>query len=437
MSRARVVVIGAGPAGLAAGAAAAECGVECLVLDEAGVAGGQYLRPPAGEKIAHPLRTKFAASGARLCLGESVWHADASRRLLYTTSSTLSYDALVVATGAYDRPLAAIGWQLNNVMTAGAAQLLLKQGVALPQPVLLAGSGPFAFALADRMSRANIGVAEICLTHVPKMANAARYSPSVLSEGLRYLSQVSASRIRVRSGWGLSEVVGDERGDVCGAWVVRLKGRRLSGERRYVECRAVAAGYGYLPQLAVFDLLDCELRYDSLHRTWFVRVDQGSTATSVQGVFAAGEPTGIGGHRKALAEGFLAGIEAAASILGRNRPAVRPLRKRVNRMRRFAQAAAPALAPPPLAPLLADDSVVCRCEGVTASQIGLAALDGATTVSGVRLRTRAGMGVCQARMCMQMCGELIESSHRLEDGAAGRIAARTPMRPITVRDGSA
>lgn len=426
MSIIDVLVVGAGPAGMAAGATAAEAGARVLVLDESGTAGGQYLHPRPEQTIRHPVAARLIAGGAGLVLGEAAWHIDTGRGVLYTVGREIGYRSLVLATGAFDRPFAVPGWRLPGVLTAGAAQRLSKEAVRLGTSAVVAGSGPFAVPVAEELVGNGTSVAEIALTHFPWMGTGSLHAPQILGEGTRLAARAVRHRLRLRTGWVVTRILGDAH--VEAAVLTGLPSSRHAGQHRTVPCDVVALGYGFLPQLAVADLAGCDLRYDRVHRTWFVKVDPRTLETSVAGVFAAGEMTGIGGHRKALAEGTLAGSRAAARALGRT-SGTRG-RRRARAMRRFASAARRSLSPPPLASLTADETVVCRCENVTAAAIRGAAADGATTVQGVRMRTRCGMGECQARMCGQLSGEIIEELLGLSPGSAGRIPARTPARPV-------
>lgn len=415
-----VLVVGGGPAGLAAASTAASLGADVCLVDESYRAGGQYLRQrlPVTER---PLAIVNAeASGASFLLGEPVWHVDPVARAAMVGTQRVEYGALVLATGAYDRLLAVKGSRLRGVVTAGAAQALAKDGVNLGQSVLVAGSGPFAFPVAQEIVRSGGGVAEVALSHWPLLARAALHEPRILPEGARYASWLAARRVSVRAGWMLSEILGEDA--VRGAVLTR-------GEiSRTIACDAVAVGYGFLPQLALADIAGCQLRFDQVHRTWFVDVDS-SLLTSVEGVLAAGEGTGIGGHRKATREGRLAGY-GAAKIAGLSVRVPHRVRSSTRRLQRFALAAAPALAPPALAQVVDDDAPVCRCEGVTAGQVMSAVDDGAVTVSGVRTRTRLGMGLCQGRMCAQVCAELVSSRTDIPLEDVGRLGARTPARPL-------
>ncbi len=415
-----VLVVGAGPAGLAAASTAAGLGANVCLVDESYRTGGQYLRQRPTATDQPPAVVAAESCGATILLGDPVWHVDPVTRAASVGSHRVEYAALVLATGAYDRVVAVRGGRLPGVITAGAAQALAKDGVNLGRSVLIAGSGPFAFPVAEEIIRSGGGVAEVALSHWPVMGRAAIHEPRVLPEAAHYARWLGARRVPVRGGWVLSEILGDDA--VRGA--VLARGRRT----RTVECDAVAIGYGFLPQLALADIAGCDLRFDEVHRTWFVDVDD-DLQTSVAGVIAAGEGTGIGGHRKATWEGRLAG-HTAARVAGLEFDVPRQVRRSARRLQRFARAAAPHLAPPATPQVVSDDATVCRCEGVTAGQVAAAVDDGAVTVSGVRTRTRLGMGVCQGRMCGQVCAELVatRSGTPLED--VGRVTARTPARPL-------
>lgn len=424
MTTVDVLVVGAGPGGLAAASVAAEAGRHVLVVDESSVLGGQYLRPHPPRAADTPLVRRFRRSGADVALGETVWHVDAVDGRVSTTTLDVSFDSLVVATGAFDRPLAVPGARLGGVITAGAAQALAKDGVRLGRRVLLVGSGPFLLPVAHELLRTRTGVVELAVDRLPWLGGAPLHAPGVVAEAARYAASLARGRVPMRSGWYLREVVGADT--VTGAVLAGLPGSRHEGRVRRVACDVVAMGYGFLPQLALADLAGCRMRFDAVQRTWFVDVRWTDMRTSVLGVYAVGEVTGIGGHRKAVAEGLLAG-HAVSGL-----PVPSSVRRIVRSRRRFADTARYALAPPPLASAVADDALVCRCETVTAGEIRSAARDGGATVQGVRMRTRCGMGPCQARMCGQLCAELVADAAATTVAAAGRLSCRVPARPTSL-----
>jgi NADPH-dependent 2,4-dienoyl-CoA reductase/sulfur reductase-like enzyme len=430
MTEVDVLVVGAGPCGLSAASSAAEAGASVLVADEAPILGGQYLRPRFPRPVSHPVVERFLASGAGLALEQAVWNVDATAGRAATSTLDIRFHSLVIATGAFDRPVTAAGSHKPGVITLGAAQALAKDGVVLGEAVLVAGTGPFVLPVSHALTGTGSAISEIALTHLPRMSAAAVHAPQTVPEAWRYTRNLMRHRIPVRTGWVLSEVLGDER--VTGAVLVGAPGGPRAGRTREVECDLIAAGYGFLPQLAIADLAGCRLRFDARQGTWFVQVDR-KLETSVPGVFAAGEVTGIGGHRKAIAEGIVAGYTAAAHA-GHDARVPAAAEARLRRYRRFTRAARHALAPPDLAATIPDQAIVCRCEGVSAATIRAAARDGATTVAGVRMRTRCGMGVCQGRMCAQLTAELTDNALEAPAGLAGRLTSRVPARPVTVGD---
>lgn len=418
-----ILVVGAGPAGLAATRTARQLRCSVALADESFRLGGQYLRRRTAEGPA-PEALEVEVSGATVLLGAPVQHIDAPNRTAVVGEDEVEYGAVVVATGAYDRVPPIAGSTLPNVVTAGAAQALSKDGVCFGRRVLVAGSGPFALPVAEEIIRSGGGVAEVVFSHWPLMVSAGLRAPGVVLEGGGYAAALVRNRVPVRAGWFLTEILGDEDG-VSGA--VLSQGTRT----RTIRCDAVAVGYGFVPQLALADIAGCELRFDEVHRTWFVQVDD-ELQTSVDRIFVAGEGTAIGGHRKAEAEGMLAAYSAARAA-GYYAPTPKGVARRARRLQGFARAAAPYLAPP-AGPGPAPQAVVCRCEQVTVDDIHRALDDGAETVSGIRTRTRLGMGPCQGRMCSQSCGEIAAARKSGSVADAGRIRARTPARPWSLGD---
>ncbi|WP_139216452.1 (2Fe-2S)-binding protein, partial [Streptomyces sp. CC77] len=133
-------------------------------------------------------------------------------------------------------------------------------------------------------------------------------------------------------------------------------------------------------------------------------------ATSVPGIWAAGETGGVGGAELALTEGEIAAAAVARTLRGTPRDPRRTaaLARRRARLRAFADAMAGAHRPGTgWADWLRDDTEVCRCEEVTADRIREAVTDlGARDARTVKLLTRAGMGWCQGRMCGQAVARL-------------------------------
>jgi NAD(P)H-nitrite reductase large subunit len=237
---------------------------------------------------------------------------------------------------------------------------------------------------------------------------------------------------------GLVRIEGAE--EVERAVVARLDGawRPVAGTERAVDVDAVVLGYGLVPSLELADLAGCALAYDAGRGGWIPVADpERLMAASTPGVFVAGDGAGVAGADVAEAEGCLAGLGAAryvdklgeAEARGRARPAGETLR----RFAAFRRTLERVLAPRPgLYELATADTIVCRCEEVPAGEIRAAIEEGARQVTEVRAVTRAGMGLCQGRLCVPTVCGLLERWAGVSPETAGRLPPRLPARPVPV-----
>ncbi|SEQ32450.1 NAD(P)/FAD-dependent oxidoreductase [Lentzea albida] len=381
----RVVVVGAGPAGMAAARTAADAGAEVVVVDSEPDAGGQYLRG----------RARFAHPGVAHWKNTEVWMVEGGTLHLRTTGAgqgdsgtstppiprVLTFDSLVIATGAYDRPLPFPGWDGPGVITAGAAQALAKQGVTLAERVVVTGTGPFLLPVATALQ--DLGATLVGV-----------YEASSPTRWLREARAITANRHKIRELATYRRVLPrlETRTAVVAKHGDRVTVAKLDSQWRPVSHRTVHAdlvcvGYGFLPRT---DLLPDAARTDG-----FYVVDD-HQRTSVENVYAAGEVTGIGGADLAEAEGVVAGAAAA----GLQPPAT--ALEAVRRGRLFGQALARAHAVEPgWRSWLRPDTTVCRCE-----KVRLEDLTSASTMRELKLTSRVAMGRCQGRICARNAAEL-------------------------------
>jgi thioredoxin reductase len=433
-----VAVVGGGPAGIAAAVAARRAGASVALIDEYAAPGGQIWRRrfDASDTRALPADARrriadFDASGAVLLAGRSVWGVPEPGVLLLTGSSParVRAGAVVLATGAYDRPVAFPGWTLPGAMTAGGAQALSKgQGVLPGKRVLLAGAGPFLLPVAAQLSAGGaevVAVAEATrrrdwLAAGPRMAA----YPGRLLEYLRYRTSVR------RIAWGHVIVRAEGDGRVQRATIAKASPdwAPRGGERTF-EVDAVCTAYGFTPSVELARALGCELDEERV-------AHDADMATSIPGVFVAGEAAGVGGADLAQVEGELAGAMAAAHAVGAaaasdghaarasRRPAdLTALRARRAKLAGFAGILSDLFDPRPgLLGLATPTTVLCRCEDITAGAIDDAVARGADTMSALKIVTRAGQGPCQGRICERLVCERLQEPER--------FSARAPIRPI-------
>lgn len=383
-----VAVIGAGPAGLAAAACAAERGQRVVVVDRGINVGGQIWRHVSGgaiPRLAEQWIARFERSGAKRLGGASVVdaHATASGfELLVDESASaigIRAQSVILATGARELFIPFEGWTLPGVMGIGGAQALLKSGASFAgKRVVIAGSGPLMLPVAASMSHAGARVVLVAeqasRASVVRFAAALWKNPSMLAQAAQYRARFLSSSYA--TGTWVAAAHGFDRLESVSV----TNGRRTRRELADVLC----TGYGLVPNIEMARLLGCDTR-DGV-----VVVDDQQRST-VPGVLAVGEATGIGGAPLAIVEGEIAGTtvgtrSAPSPSLARQRVALRFA------ARRMLDAFAPRAE---LRALPTADTIVCRCEDVSYGEVQQAAC-----ARQAKLYTRAGMGPCQGRTCM-------------------------------------
>jgi len=379
-----VLVVGGGPAGMAAAASAAQAGAHVGVADDNPSFGGQIWRgqeTSPSTDLAKLWYQRFQGAKVECLRGCRVFGAEEEKTLVAETFdgwAELRFNKLILATGARERFLPFPGWTLPNVMGAGGLQAVVKSGVKIrDRRVVIAGTGPLLLAVAAHLKRDG---AEICV--VAEQASWNR----LLRFGLGLTGQPS----KLRQAIGLKRDLSGVK-FVANCWPLAAEGSDrlesvtlLSGSTTWkVPCDYLACGFHLVPNAELAVLLGCILA------DGFVQIDD-LQRTSVHDVYCAGEPTGIGGLELSLVEGQIAGYAAAGnpekakSLFARRST----LRKFVARMdRTFALNRE-------LRSLTGDDTLVCRCEDVEFGR-----LREHWSWRSAKLHTRCGMGPCQGRIC--------------------------------------
>ncbi|MCC7275545.1 MAG: FAD-dependent oxidoreductase [Alphaproteobacteria bacterium] len=443
------VVVGAGPAGVAAAAALAEADLEVMLVDEAPRPGGQVHRSPpdgldldmaallaAGHDAYRAFHARFAALRPRIDYRPQTlaWNVFAGEIHLAARGAleAVPWRALVLATGATDRVLPVRGWTLPGVYTLGGAQAILKdQGCLIGRRVVFCGSSPLLYLAAVQYLRMGGEVAAILDTtpFARKVAAAPRLAaaPRTFAEGLGHMARLRRSGVAIVHGAHIVAMTGD--GAVDG---VTYRGG--DGVERRTACDAVACGFGLRPETQLAELAGCALRFDPIHRQWFPRVDGDGRAGN--GVYLAGDGAAIGGAAAAALSGRLAGLAAVADLRAGTIAAEAPrLRRALHRLRRFQHGLAEAFAwPHGRVADIADDVAICRCEGITAGEVrrAVGAVAGALEVNRVKAATRCGMGRCQGRFCGPAAAELTAAALGRSDGEIGRLRAQPPVKPLPI-----
>lgn len=409
-----VAVVGAGPAGLAAAAAALGGGARVALIDAGRQPGGQYWRHRPGDlgavaDLHHDLGTfralVAAAAGAVGYFGHHVWTVTGSAADGFTvlavagdTETEVAARSLVLAPGAYDRQVPFRSWDLPGVYTAGGAQALLKGNeVLVGRRVVVGGTGPFLLPVAAGLAARGARVAGVFEANRPsgwaRHAGAVIRVAAKLTEGAGYAAALARHRVPFHARRAIVAAHGDDVVEAVTVAKLDHDWRVVPGSERIVECDAVAVGWGFTPQLELPLALGVATRVDA-DGSLVAEVDE-HQRTSVPGVYVAGEACGVGGAPLSVVEGAIAGAAAA----GAEQVPARLRRRRA--LRRFA-AAMHAVHPvrDGWQSWLADDTLLCRCEEVSAGEVRAAVGElGATDARTAKLLSRAGMGWCQGRVC--------------------------------------
>ncbi len=405
-----LAVLGAGPAGLSAACVAASAGLSTIVLDERLAPGGQYFKPrsagyrgtrrlDAQHLAGDALREAFAASGAVLRRGETVWFARREGDLFVLRSvrderqTVFHARAVVIATGAIERPAVVPGWTLPGAMTIGAGQTIARRYGVLPgRRILVAGHGPLGLQLAVELLDLGadiVAVAERAPFRPVGLLRAALADPALGRLGLAYRAKLARAGVPLLHGWELARLEGTNEVEAAAI-------RDRQGRERAFAVDTVCAGDGFQPQMEVARMLGCAIARGEDRLAGPVRDDEG--ATSVSGLWIAGDAGGLGGAQVAAAQGRIAGA-AVLRHLTPSKASDAPALTESAGARRFQSALWAAYAAPPREPP-ESDTIVCRCETVTAADLSRAMDDGANDLGALKRATRAAMGRCQGRTCV-------------------------------------
>lgn len=379
-----VLVIGGGPAGIAAAVRAAECGLHVGIVDDNATLGGQIWRGALERGLTQDasrwLQLLRDAGVTELCGKRIFDQPDAG--VLWAEGCDgpceLHYRNLILATGARERFLPFPGWTLPNVMGAGGLQAMVKSGLPIRgKRVVVAGTGPLLLAVAAYLRKHGAEIPIIC--EQASWSSLAQFTAACMSH-----------RGKIVQGIQLKRELGGAP-FVPHSWPVAAHGGQTlesvdisrSGRFETIECDYLACGFHLVPNIELQLLLGCKIQGG------YVQVDE-LQRTTVEAVFCAGEPTGIGGLELSLIEGQIAGLAAAGGAAN-----ARKLFRQREKARRFARILDRTFRlRPELRSLASAETIVCRCEDIAYSR-----LQDHTSWRAAKLHTRCGMGPCQGRVC--------------------------------------
>lgn len=446
--RTNLLIVGAGPAGLAAAATARARGLSVTCLDDQPTPGGQIWRgiealaeTPRGAALGksylggRSVAEAFRACGATYEANAQLWQLEPGHMAFVSRAGrawAIEADAVLLATGAQERPVPFPGWTLPGVLTVGAAQILLKSSGQVPDvPVYIAGSGPLPLLYANQLLALGGRIAGYLDTTPPGQWRGAlrRFRPNLasvpdLADGLRWMAKLHLARVPMFRGVRDVEAMGEER-------LETLSFRTADGTAHRAPAALLLVHEGVVPSLHAALSLGCEMSWVDDQDCYAPVLDAWGETTR-PGVFVAGDAAGIGGAKAAVLRGRLAALGIAArrgqSMDAEAEPIRRALRQALA-LRPFLDA---MYRPRREVFLPADDVVVCRCEEVTAGRIREVAGLGRPGPNQTKAFTRAGMGPCQGRQCGYTITRLLAEASGRAPGDIGFYRARPPLKPVTI-----
>jgi NADPH-dependent 2,4-dienoyl-CoA reductase/sulfur reductase-like enzyme len=446
-----IAVIGAGPAGLAAATLAAEHGLDTVLFDEQPAPGGQIYRAitetPVRDKNVFgadywrgtALVEPFHRSGVQYVPDAMVWSVSREREIgvsIAGAARLIRSRHVILATGALERPFPVPGWTLPGVMTAGAGQIMLKSSGLIPQGnVILAGMGPLLWLLAWQYSNAGGKVSAVLDTTPRENWHAALPKiPSFLFSSYfrKGLNLIREARRRTRIFRNVTELrcLGQDK-------VTEVAFRLSKGGEQRVPAEVVLLHQGIVPNLNLANSIGCRHVWDSAQLCFKPTVDIWG-ASSVDGVAIAGDGAGIAGAQAAEHRGRLAALDGVYRLgrIDRTRRDRDGLRHQAAlRDTEQGRAFLDALYRPAQAfRVPSADTIVCRCEEVTAIQIRDAVALGCMGPNQMKSFLRCGMGPCQGRLCGLTVTELIADARDIAPEEVGYYRLRPPIKPITLAE---
>jgi NADPH-dependent 2,4-dienoyl-CoA reductase/sulfur reductase-like enzyme len=456
LSTAPLLIVGGGPAGMSTAIAAAKHGIASCIIDEGRALGGQIYREPhtrartedfpyflRGDELRAEVRALnhlIEVRSETVVWGISKDGIVAIGKEQHGTDM-LEPEQLILAPGAYEYTVPFPGWTIPGVMTPGSAQIMAKTMAISPgKRVVIGGTGPLIYVVASQLVKRGVNVVAVLEAtrqfdwwRLPAFGWRAH---DVIAEGLGYLRTLRQAGVPLHYGRvvtraeGTDELTGIVHAPVDKEWVPDLE------RAESIDADTLCVGYGLQPRNYLAQLAGCDIEFDRYQGGWRATRDA-DMCTSKPKVFAVGDGAGVAGAATAELEGTIAGLVCANRLGGLTGAALlearKPAEAKLNRLAGAQQALGYITRiRPGISQLVEDDTIVCRCEEVKWNEVKAALEHGGTRFRTLKVMTRFGMGMCQARYCWPAMARKIalEKNTTIED--TGPVSPRPPIRPVSI-----
>ncbi len=458
-----LIVIGAGPGGMQAAITAANAGLQVTLIDSNPLPGGQYFKQipedfsvsddSNHQKEAFSLINDLNNPLIKFFSKTLVWGIfhNPKTNLWQTTfqgencPARLETSTIIIASGAYDRSIPFPGWDLPGVITAGAAQVMVKsQGILPGKRVIVSGTGPLQLAAAANLVDAGAEVLEILECNRNLLQKGFPHLTSVwgqwkrMQEGFDYAGSLLKARVPYRVGSCVVSVTGD--GKVEEATIAKLdaQGYPIKASFRNVAVDTVVVGYGLTPSTEFFRLLDLDMSYSDATGVYIPKRNE-FFQTSDPGIYAIGDCAGIGGAGLAMLEGKIAAsyiaMQSGHLTDSHFKSMLKQMKIRLKREQKFAKMLEDVFGlPKGLFTLAEPDTIICRCEQISLAEVKEAVSFGAQSITDIKNITRSGMGNCQGRTCGSILTQILAHESHRSPADGHYLHIRPPVHPILLNN---
>jgi NADPH-dependent 2,4-dienoyl-CoA reductase/sulfur reductase-like enzyme len=454
-----VLIIGNGFAGIVAANRLAAAGADVVLLDENIHIGGQLLRQLperlGAARVYHPDYVKKLGFNFIAALKEKkitvlnrarVLGIYPGREVLIEENEkkvrTLTAERILLATGAREKFLPFPGWTKPGVLSSGAVQVLIKSSGVLPsRDLVIGGSGVFLYSVAYEALKAGAHVQAVLeqsrvFDKLPLAWQLLHQLPK-LTEGARFISKLVLSGVPLRFSTRIIEARGNGALEQVVSATVDGAGKAVRGREKTFRTPLLAVGFGFSANIELAQMAGCQSAYKAERGGWVVETAD-AMETSLPGIFAAGEITGIAGALKSICEGEIA---ALAILRRQGRMAEADYEKKMAKLSRqryhhlqFGKYFNLLYDIPAAAYLdIPDDTLVCRCEEVTMGDIRRAVANGYDTPATLKIALRSAMGDCQGRICGPVIYDILAALTGRSQAEMTPLVVRPPVKPVSLK----
>jgi len=444
-----LIIIGAGPAGLSAATLVSEYKIKALILDENRAPGGQIYRGiEANQKNTHNLGSgyqqglglvqSFRAANLEYRCSAKVWYLSNDGKVSYSIAGK-SYSVhgkqILIATGAQERPFPLLGWTLDGVMSAGAAQILLKESGVVCENAVFIGTGPLLYLIAHQYISVGTPIKAIIDTtprgnyyQALKHCFGGLWGIKDIIQGWRWRREIIQSNTQFISN------VDDVR--ISGSDSVKSVDYLKNGIWQNLQCEHAFIHQGVVPDINISLSVGCEKIWNERLACWTIRTNE-HCESSIKGISVAGDACTINGGVAAAHKGSIAALNILSQLniisTSQRDKLVKPF-KRTLKVEIAPRAFLDALFKPDQRYRIPkdDNTIVCRCEEISLADIKDSIRIGCVGANQLKCFSRCGMGLCQGRFCGLSASEIMAKELGVATSNIGYFNIRPPIKPVTL-----